>query len=122
MSSIVQQYFIEQVLMQEGDRYLKNQETAMEALLNFHTHNIVDRREVRTGTSADLSGKLVIGHTAYERFLDMKALQYGNRVVRSNRKIHSRYIWGTYYSIAYRLLNDFTDKVAAGIKAKFNIE
>lgn len=122
MSSIVQQHFIEQVLTQEGDRYLKNQETAMEALLNFHTHNIVDRREVRTETSADLSGKLVISHTAYERFLDMKALQYGNQVVRSNRKIHNRYVWGTYYSIAYRLLNDFTDKVAAGIKAKFNIE
>lgn len=122
MSSIVQQHFIEQVLTQEGDRYLKNQETAMEALLKFHTHNIVDRREVRTETSADLSGKLVISHTAYERFLDMKALQYGNRIVRSNRKIHNRYVWGTYYSIAYRLLNDFTDKVAAGIKAKFNIE
>lgn len=122
MSSIVQRNFIEQVLTQEGDRYLKNQETAMEALLNFHTHNIVDRREVRTETSADLSGKLVISHTAYERFLDMKALQYGNRVVRSNRKIHNRYVWGTYYSIAYRLLNDFTDKVAAGIKAKLNIE
>lgn len=122
MSSIVQQYFIEQVLTQEGDRYLMNQETAMEALLKFHTHNIVDRREARTETNADLSGKLVISHTAYERFLDMKALQYGNRVVRSNRKIHNRYVWGTYYSIAYRLLNDFTDKVAAGIKAKFNIE
>lgn len=122
MSSIVQQHFIEQVLTQEGDRYLKNQEAAMEALLNFHTRNIVDRRDVRTETSADLSGKLTISHTAYERFLDMKALQYGNRVVRQNRKIHNRYVWGTYNSIAYRLLNDFTDKVAAGIKAKLNIK
>ena len=108
--------------MQEGDRYLKNQEAAMSALLNFHTHNIVNRREVQSETGADLSGKLVISHTAYERFLDMKALQYGNRVVRSNRRIHNRYVWGTYHSIAYRLLNDFTDKVITEIKAKFNIE
>lgn len=122
MSSIVQQHFIEQILSQEGDRYLRNQEAALEALLNFHTHRIVDRRQARTETGADNSGRLSISHTAYERFLDMKALRYGNRVVRPNRKVHNRYVWGTYYSVAYRLLNDFTDRVAGEIKAKLNAE
>ena len=122
MSSIVQQHFIEQVLTQEGDRYLQNQEAAMVSLLNFHTRNIVDRRTVRLESASDLSGKIVITHTAYERFLDMKALQYGSRVVRRNRKLHNRFVWGLYYSVAYRLLNDFTDRTAAEIKAKFNIQ
>lgn len=94
----------------------------MVSLLNFHTRNIVDRRTVRSESASDLSGKIVITHTAYERFLDMKALQYGSRVVRRNRKLHNRFVWGLYYSVAYRLLNDFTDRTAAEIKAKFNIQ
>lgn len=94
----------------------------MEALLNFHTHRIVDRRQARTETGAENSGRLSISHTAYERFLDMKALRHGNRVVRPNRKVHNRYVWGTYYSVAYRLLNDFTDRVAREIKANLNAE
>lgn len=122
MGSLVQELFIEQILTQEGNRYLTNQEAAMEALLNFHTHNIVDRRGARTESGGDFSGKLIISHTAYERFLDMKALQYGSRVVRPNRKIHNRYVWALYHSVAYRLLNDFTDRVAAEIREKFNVK
>lgn len=120
MSSFAQQLFIEQVLSEEGDRYATNQEAAMSAVLNFHSRNIVNRRQLHTEQGADLSGKLVISHTAYERFLDMKALHYGARIVRPNRKIHNRYVWALYYSIAYRLANDFTEQVAEKIGKQFN--
>lgn len=120
MSSFIQELFIEQVLTQEGDRYATNQESAMSAVLHFHSHNIVDRRQIHTETGDNLSGKLVISHTAYERFLDMKTLHYGARIVQPNRKIHNRYVWALYYSIAYRLMNDFTDQVAAKLREQFN--
>ena len=53
---------------------------------------------------------------AYERFLDMKRLQRGGKSVKSNRKIHNRYVFGAFASIAERLMYEFTEDVIARIR------
>nr|DAN86115.1 MAG TPA: hypothetical protein [Caudoviricetes sp.]DAS26254.1 MAG TPA: hypothetical protein [Caudoviricetes sp.] len=118
MASLVEQRFIEEILTSEGDRLLTNQEAAFAARLHFHSKNIVARRNATVTTGTEYSGKLALTHTAYERFLDLKAMKYGSKVVRRNRKIHNRFIWGHFNSIAYRLGNDFTQNVAARIRAE----
>ena len=55
-------------------------------------------------------------HVAYERFLDMKRLQRGGKSVKSNRKIHNRYVFGAFASIAERLMYEFTEDVIAWIR------
>lgn len=118
MASLVEQRFVEEILTSEGARLLTNQEAAFAARLHFHSRNIVERRKADVSGGADYSGKLALTHTAYERFLDLKAMKYGSKVVRRNRKIHNRFVWGHFNSIAYRLANDLTRDVAARIRAE----
>nr|DAS11575.1 MAG TPA: hypothetical protein [Caudoviricetes sp.] len=118
MASLVEQRFVEEILTNEGARLLTNQEAAFAARLHFHSKNIVARREAEVSSGAAYSGKLALTHTAYERFLDLKAMKYGSKIVRRNRKIHNRFIWGHFNSIAYRLANDFTENVAARIRSE----
>lgn len=118
MASLVEQRFVEEILTSEGARLLKNQEAAFAARLHFRSHNIVSRRKTGVTAGAEYSGKLAITHTAYERFLDLKAMKYGSKIVRRNRKIHNRFVWGHFNSIAYRLANDFTASVSTRIRAE----
>lgn len=46
----------------------------------------------------------------------MKRLQRGNHSVKSNRKIHNRYVFGAYASIAERLMYEFTDEFIASMR------
>lgn len=117
MASLVEQRFVEEVLTSEGARLLKNQEAAFVARLHFRTGNIVSRREAVVTSGGDFSGKLTLTHTAYERFLDLKAMKYGSQVVRRRRRLHNRYVWATFNSIAYRLANDLTESTIARIRA-----
>lgn len=64
------------------------------------------------------SGTLTFVHVAYERFLDMKRLQRGGKSVKSNRKIHNRYVFGAFASIAERLMYEFTEDVIARIRSR----
>ncbi|MEG2063529.1 MAG: hypothetical protein RRY23_00160 [Alistipes sp.] len=118
MASLVEQRFVEEILTSEGARLLTNQEAAFSARLHFHSKNIVSRREAEVSAGAGYSGKLALIHTAYERFLDLKAMKYGSTVVRRNRKIHNRFVWGHFNSIAYRLANDLTQNVANRIRSE----
>lgn len=118
MASIVEQRFTEEILTSEGARLLKNQESAFSARLHFRSKNIVDRRKAEVTSGTEYSGKLAISHMAYQRFLDLKAMKYGSKVVRRHRKIHNRYIWGHFNSIAYRLANDLTQNVATRIRSE----
>lgn len=45
-------------------------------------------------------------------------MKYGTKTVRRNRKIHNRFIWGHFNSIAARLANDLTQDVATRIRAE----
>lgn len=118
MASLVEQRFVEEILTNEGARLLTNQEAAFAARLHFHSKNIIARREAEVSAGAAYSGKLALTHTAYERFLDLKAMKYGSKIVRRNRKIHNRFIWGHFNSIAYRLANDLTENVAVRIRSE----
>lgn len=118
MASLVEQRFIEEILTSEGARLLKNQGAAFSARLHFHTKHILEQRKAEVSAAAGYSGKLVIAHTAYQRFLDLKTMKYGSKIVRRNRKIHNRFVWGHFNSIAARLANDLTPDVAARIRAE----
>ena len=106
MASLVEQRFVEEILTSEGARLLKNQGAAFAARLHFHTKRILEHRRTEVSAADGYSGKLAVSHTAYQRFLDL------------NRKIHNRFIWGHFNSIAARLANDLTPDVAARIRAE----
>ncbi len=118
MTSLVEQRFVEQILRSEGERLLKSQEMAFARKLKFRTGRIASQRNAQVSTSGEYSGKLTISHTAYQRFLDLKVVKRGGSLLRSNRKIHNRYIWGHFSSISYRLANDFTESVKARLKSE----
>lgn len=46
----------------------------------------------------------------------MRVLRYGSKLVRRARKIHTRFAYGHYESIASRLMYGLTDDVVAEIK------
>ncbi len=118
MASLVEQRFVDEILTSEGARLLKNQGAAFAARLRFHTRHILERRKAEVSAGNGYSGKLAITHTAYQRFLDLRTMNYGSKAVRRNRKIHNRFVWGHFNSIAYRLTNDLTQDVAARIRSE----
>ena len=118
MASLVEQRFVEEILTSEGARLLKNQGAAFAARLHFHSRSILERRRAEVSAAAGYSGKLAITHTAYQRCLDLKAMKYGSKVVRRNRKLHNRFIWGHFNSVAARLANDLTPDVVARIRTE----
>ncbi len=119
MASLVEQRFVEEILTSEGGRFLNNQAAAFAARLHFQTHDIVSKRKAEVVTGDEYSGKLSLSHLARERFLDLKAMKYGTKIVRRNRKIHNRFVWGHFNSIAYRLSNDLTASTIARIRSEF---
>ena len=115
--------FVKQVLQDEGKRYLKNQGIEMEKRVQFHTRRLINDRSANTQSGNDMDGSLVIKHMAYERFLDMKRLTRNkttNRIKRSRTRIHNRFVFGHYFSIADRLMNEFTEEARAAIIKDFN--
>lgn len=118
MASLVEQRFVAEILSSEGARLLKNQQAAFAARLHFHSGNIVDRRRAEVTTDGQYSGMLTLTHTAYERFLDLKAMRYGSKIVRRNRKIHNRFVWGHFNAIAYRLANDLTESLSDRLRTE----
>lgn len=79
--------------------------SAVVFVLDSRTGNL--RRSRSTRASSD---RLVFEHPIYERYLDMKRIS-GKK--RKSRKIHNRYVFGAFSSIAERLMYGFTDEVAA---------
>lgn len=101
---------------------MRNQALALERKLRFHTNRLYTTRRTSVQGGADMDGQLTFTHTSYERFLDMKRLRYGSKVVRRNRKIHNRFVFGHYSSIASRLMYELTDNVVARIKEQIKSE
>lgn len=109
--------FVSEVLQDEGQRLLRNQGKAIEAKVKKRSGRLESSRSVSVTGGSGASGTLTFVHVAYERFLDMKRLQRGGKSVKSNRKIHNRYVFGAFASIAERLMNEFTEDAVARIKA-----
>lgn len=112
----VRERFVRNILEEEGARMLRNQSVAMRSAVRFRSGRMYDDRSITVEGGASMDGKMVFTHTTYERFLDMKRLQHGSTTVKSNRKIHNRFVYGTYISIANRLMYDLTEDVAESIR------
>ncbi|SEJ15611.1 hypothetical protein SAMN05192553_102666 [Cyclobacterium xiamenense] len=91
----------------------------MRKLLHFHTGTLERERDFTIDQEGGLDGKLTFKHRAYQRFLDLRKkpkLKDGRRIRRKNYPIHNKFVFGHYYVIANRLMVDFTNEVAAGLK------
>lgn len=108
--------FVSEILKDEGQRLLRNQGKAIGAKVKSRAGRLVSSRSVSVSSGNGASGTLTFVHVAYERFLDMKRLQRGGHSVKSNRKIHNRYVFGAYASIAERLMYEFTDEFVASVR------
>ena len=108
--------FVSEILQDEGQRLLRNQGKAIEARVKKRSGRLESSRSVSVTCGNGASGTLTLVHVAYERFLDMKRLQRGGKSVKSNRKIHNRYVFGAFASIAERLMYEFTEDVIARIR------
>ena len=113
--------FVAEVLQDEGQRLLRNQGKAIEARVKKRSGRMESSRSVSVTGGSGASGTLTLVHVAYERYLDMKRLQRGGHSVKSNRRIHNRYVFGAYASIAERLMYEFTDDVISSLR-KINSE
>lgn len=92
------------------------QEVAIRKKTTSRSGNLLSHRAMTVTAGTGASGTLTLRHVDYERFLDMKRLHRGSKTYRSNRKIHNRFIFGSYGHIASRLMTEFTDKVAQALK------
>lgn len=112
----VRSRFVGEILQEEGQRLLKNQGKAIEARVKSRSGRLKSSRSVSVAAGNGASGTLTFVHVAYERYLDMKHLQRGGHSVKSNRKIHNRYVFGAFASVTERLMYEFTDDVIARIR------
>lgn len=114
----VRSRFVPQVLEEEGVLMTRYQETAIRKRTKTHSGNLIGRRLMTVTAGTGASGTLTFRHVDYERYLDMKRLHRGTKTIRSNKKIHNRFVFGTYGHIAKRLLAGFADEVADAVKNK----
>lgn len=119
MENLIKKRFVSQILQEEGERLVKNQGTVLGKRLKFHTGRLAANRLINISESEYIDGQLTFRHLSYERFLDMKRTvnrkrKAGTRVKHGYR-IHNRFMYGTYFSIAKRLMYDLTDEVKANI-------
>lgn len=108
----VRSRFVADVLEEEGATMLRYQESAIRKSTKSHTGRLIGRRRITVEAGSDASGKLTLHHLDYERFLDMKRLK-GSKKPGRRRRIHNRYVFGTYSSIAKRLMQELSDGVAS---------
>lgn len=117
----VKDYFIRDILKDEGRRFLKNQGLAIRRELKFHTYRLyLDRKAEVLSQSHNNTLRITVPH--YNRILDIKRPvknKKGTKVSRKSRRIYNRFVMGAYYSIAFRASNDFTKEVRNDIIAKY---
>ena len=116
----VKSRFVEQVLQEEGVLMKRYQEVAIRKKTTSRSGNLLSHRAMTVTAGTRASGTLTLRHVDYERFLDMKRLHRGSKTYRSNRKIHNRFIFGSYGHTASRLMTEFTDEVATKLKGTIN--
>jgi len=102
--------FIQDTLETEGKRLLRNQGAAIAAGYHRGTGRLEDGRSISVTGGSGADGRLTLTHPIYERFLDIKNHR------RKRMRIHNRFIFGAYASIARRLMYGFTEEVAAAFR------
>lgn len=111
--------FVRRVLQEEGEKMLERQETAISSRLHSRTGTLIRDRKMSVSGGDGLDGQLDFRHPIYERFLDMRKLGKNGRK-RKGRRIHNRFVFGAYLSIAKQLMYGFTEEVARKIKEKWD--
>ena len=89
---------------------LSRQGGAISSATESRTGRLSGSRRVNVSGGENTDGVMSFAHVDYERFLDMRRRKDGSK--RKRRRIHNRYIFGAYSSIAERLMFEFTDEVA----------
>jgi len=130
---LVKKEFVRQILHEEGTELHDNQGKAIAKLLHFHSNRLFDDRpyDVESGNAMD--GKLSASIAGYGRALDIKPKnrkiqeqdKYTNWRKRRRTKafpIYNRFVFGHYYTIAWRLMYGLTEEVAENIKKQFEKE
>ncbi len=131
--ALIRKEFVKQILQEEGQEMEDNRGKAIAKLLHFHSGELYDRREHTVSSGDELDGMFTTNTKFYGRVLDIKPK---NRLIqeqdkythwRSRRRtkafpIYNRFVFGHYYTIAYRLMYGLTEDVAAGIKKQFENE
>ena len=97
--------FVQDTLQKEGRKMIELQTAQIDKVLNVRTGNLLRSRTVRTG-----NGILTFTHPIYERYLDIPERTASGRKKKS-RRIHNRYTFGTFQSIARRLMYGYTEEV-----------
>lgn len=118
----VKERFVKEILEDEGRRLIRNQSLALERKLKVRSGRLMGTRRIGVEGGDVYDGRMSFTHTVYERFLDMRRLHLGSQEVRRNRKIHNRFVFGHYSSIAGRLMYDLTDDVVARIREQIKSE
>lgn len=111
----VRDRFVRDVLESEGATLLRRQGSAISSSVKQQSGRLMSSREITVSGGADMDGKLTLEHPIYERFLDMKRLGKA-RGRRKGRKIHNRFVFGAYASIARTLMWGLTEDVARRIR------
>ena len=74
--------FIRNVLEEEGESMLRRQSSAILSKLETRTGMLERSRTVSVSSASDsFDGRLTFQHVAYERYLDLRRLRYGSKVV-----------------------------------------
>lgn len=102
--------FVTDTLQKAGERMLRQQTWAIESAYNKRSGNLLSARKV-TVSGADLHFE----HPIYERFLDLRSKRKGRNAV--DRRIHNRFVYGTWLGITERLMYGFTKEVEEKFRA-----
>ncbi|WP_282635780.1 hypothetical protein [Sphingobacterium thalpophilum] len=111
--------FIRNVLKEEGQRMKRNSGKAISREVKFHTSRLLNDRTIEVLNSPDMGGTLRYTVPHYNRLLDIKQerkKKSGMGTSMRSLRIYNRFVYGAYYSIAFRVANDFTDEVKAQIR------
>ena len=108
--------FIAQTLEKAGAEMMARQGSAIASSVQERSGRLLDTRSIEVSTGDGAEGRLTFTHTVYERFLDMRQL---GGVKHKRRRIHNRFVFGMYSSIAARLMHGFTQEVIDEIRSQW---
>ena len=101
---------------------LSNQGRAIRKEVQFHSYRLFRDRKVEVLPTPDDRGTLRLTVPHYNRLLDIKK-ERRNKSGKGTRvrslRIYNRFVMGTYYAIAFRVANDFTEEVKRDIRIRF---
>ena len=131
--ALVRKEFVKQILSEEGKELHDNQGKAIAKLLHFHSNRLANDRPYSVASSDAMDGKFTMSIAGYGRALDIKPK---NRVISSQDKynnwrqrrrtkafpIYNRFVFGHYYTAAYRLMYGLTEEVAENIKKQLSTD